>query len=261
MKIKAIQFLGFGAILLQFVACSTTSQNEHEPRTLSPEEKARMLVGIANGSLIEGNPTQALKSLLEAERLDSAIPELHHSKALAYFQKKKLAEARDSAETAVKLNPKFTAAVNTLGKIYLRTGQVKLAKPLFIRALKDPLYTEVYKPLTNLGIAYYREKNWDLASKHFKRAIEGHPELACVAHYYRGHLAYRKKDWKSASLSYRRATQKLCAKFPEAHFSLAMTYLKAKRYDEARKKFLEIADLFPNHKITDQAMLKLRKIP
>ncbi len=242
------------------MGCATIYNKYGKHPELTREEKAGMLIGIANSSLYEGNPTHALKNLLEAEKLDSSIPELHHSKALAYFQKHDIDRAIQSAELAVKLNSKFSAANNTLGKLYLKRGQINRAKPYFLKAIKDPLYVEVFKPKTNLGIVYYKQRKWGLAAKQFDEAIQAGPKVACVAHYYKGHLSYRKRKWDQARLEYRRATRNFCIKFPEAHYSLGMAYLKSKQYDKARKKMLEITELFPHNKIADKAMKRLREI-
>src|SRR4051812_40591078 len=66
------------------------SESGLQKKTFSKAERARMLVEIANGALLEGDPTGALQNLAHAEQLDSTLPELHHSKAVAYFTKRNL---------------------------------------------------------------------------------------------------------------------------------------------------------------------------
>ncbi len=248
--------------VMLLVGCATAeNESGSGAKTLTGEERAAMLVQIANSSLLEGNPTLALKNLLEAERLDQSNPELYHSKALAFYQKKDLKKAQESVEHALHLNPKFTAANNTLGKILLDLGKVERSKQYFIEALKDPLYVETYKPKTNLGIAYYRTKELKLAKKQFDQVVEESPDTACVAHYYKGHIAYKTHQLDEAILEYNRATRRFCSHFPEAHYALGIAYYKSKRYQDARRKFVEIQDLFPNSRVATQAMKQLRNLP
>src|SRR4051812_42305258 len=98
--------------------CATSSDNPNSPssnaKDLSSTQRARMKVDIANGALLEGDATGALQNLNEAELEDDSLPELHHTRALAYFAKKDLDRAIKSAKIAVDLKPKYSDANNTL---------------------------------------------------------------------------------------------------------------------------------------------------
>src|SRR4051794_26777065 len=84
---------------------------------LTDTERARNLVNLANGAIMENDPTGALQTLLEAEALDPKLPELHHSKALAFHLKHDDAKAIAEARRAVELKPNYAEANNTLGKL------------------------------------------------------------------------------------------------------------------------------------------------
>ena len=64
-----------------------------------------------------GDDSGALKELLEAERLDSSVFLAYHNLGSLYMQMSKLQEAKKQLETAVEMNPSFSAAYNVLGAL------------------------------------------------------------------------------------------------------------------------------------------------
>ena len=128
-------------------------------------------------------------------------------------------------------------------------------------AARNPLYRDSYKAETNLGIIEYREGNFAKAAEHFGRAADQSPNEACIAHYYRGHLALKDNRFKDAIRDYDRATRRLCGSFSEAQLGLGIAYKRNGDFDKARRKFLEIQRNFPDTKVAEQANQHLRAIP
>ena len=60
---------------------------------------------------------------------------------------------------------------------------------------------------------------------------------------------------------YERATEKQCAAFADAHLAVAMMDERLGKNDDARKKYLEIRQNFPDSKAAETAMERLKKIP
>jgi len=224
-------------------------------------EKARMLVEIANGSLVEGDPTGALQNIFKAERFDSSLPELYHTKALALFAKRDLISAVEAARKAVKMQPNFSDASNTLGKLLLDLGKYDEAVGPLTRAANDPLYRETYKSWTNLGILKYKTGEYIQSEVFLNRAIQESPSNACVAYFFRGQI--KDKDFRldEAIADYGEATKRQCSRFGDAKLALGMSYQKSKQYEEARKTFLEIQKLYPNTKLAENAIHQLRNLP
>lgn len=220
-----------------------------------------MLVELANGALVEGDMVGALRTLLEAEAQDDRLPELHHSKALAYLGKHDLSSALSSARKSVEIKPNYADANNTLGKILIDAGKYNEAVTYLSVAANDPLYADAYRAHTNLGILYYRQGQDDPSSTHFTKAVELAPTQACIAHYYQGHLNLKKGAMGGAIRSYDLATQRFCAGFGDAHLALGIAYERNKEYERARKKFLDIKQSFPNTKVAEQAMDRLKYLP
>lgn len=253
-----------GALILGLGACASTqrSPSGSGPRKeLTHTERARMMIEIANSALVEGDAIGALENLLNAEKEDSKLPELYHSKALAYYLKHDVQTAIAQARKAVELKPDYSDANNTLGKLLIDAGQSEMAIEPLTNASRDPIYRDVHKPLTNLGIIYYRRGSYDLAEKSFSRAIQESPDRACVAYYYRGHLKLRESRFSDAQGDYDNAGKRSCTGFADARLALGIAYERSKQYELARKTFVEVSNRFPNTKVAEQAMKHLRFLP
>jgi type IV pilus assembly protein PilF len=246
-------------LLLTLGGCATGSGGiGSPPKKISDTERARLFLEAANASLAESDPTGALQNLVTAEKLDPSNAEVFHSKALAYHAKGDLPSSVTAARRAVALMPNYSDANNTLGKLLMDAGSPAQAEAPLLRAASDPLYRDSYKPNTNLGILYYRLGKLKKAGEHLDKAVAEAPAYACVAYYYRGHLRLKEGDFARAAVEYDRATQKVCANFADAHLALGIAYERGKQFDRARKTFLSIRDSFPNTKVAEQAMERLR---
>ena len=252
----------FGLSVIFGAGCaSTVTTSTHTNKVYTRTDRARMLVEVANGALAEGDPTGALQSLLKAEQEDDRLPELYHSKALAFYAKHDLESAVESAQKAVEIKPNYADANNTLGKLLLDQGRFKdAAGPLQV-AGKDPLYRESYKAWTNLGISEYRQGHFAQSQIFLDRAIQDSPTLSCIAHYYRGHINLKKQAVKEAIYDYRQATIKFCANFGDAQFALGLAYGQDKQYAKARKTFLEVQERHPRTALSERALAQLKTIP
>jgi Tfp pilus assembly protein PilF len=220
-----------------------------------------MLVEVANGALVEGDPTGALQNLARAELEDSTLPELYHTRALAYHSKHDLKAAIEAASQAVKLKPDYSDANNTLGKILIDVGRYETAIPYLEAASHDPLNRQAYKAWTNLGIVKYRQGDYSKSEAYLNKAIENASNLACVAYYYRGHIRMRQARIVDAIKDYDIATRKLCTGFGDADLALGVAYQRSQQYLKARKTFLEIQKRYPNTKIAEQALNQLKDLP
>lgn len=240
------------------LGCATPEKTQ---KSLSPTERARLLVEVGNGALLEGDPTGALQSLVQAEKEDPNLPELHHSKALAYYAKHDLNKALTSAKKAISLKADYSDANTTLGKLLLDAGKYDEAKAPLNLAAQDPLNRDAYKAWTNLGIIQYRQGDYLKAGSLLNQAIQSAPQVACVAYYYRGHLKLRDSNFDEAIENYGLATKRFCANFGDAYLALGIAYQRGRHYELARKTFLEIEKRYPNTKLAERALDQLKYIP
>jgi type IV pilus assembly protein PilF len=250
-----------GILLLVLAGCATEQTETESKREYTQTEKARFLIQIANGALIEGDSVGALQQLAKAELQDDQLPELHHTRALAYFTRHDLDQALISARKAVQLKPNYSDANNTLGRLLIEVGKYDEAQAPLKVAAGDPLYRESFKAWTNLGMMSYRVADYEQSGAYFNKAVLDSPNQACIAYYYLGHLDLRKKKLNEAIENYSKATKKFCAFLGDAHFALGLAYEQGKQFEMARKTFLEIQKRYPHTKLAEQAIEQLKYLP
>ena len=258
--IKIMKFnLGFLSLLFIATACASGGKSK-----ASAEEKARTYLEAAAAAKVEGDLTGALQYLNEAEQLDDTLPEMYHLKAIVLNQKRERVLAIQSVRKALELKPKYSDAMNTLGRLLMDDGKVSStveAEKWLKTAASDLLYRDAWKPRTNLGILQYRRGDDVKALDSLNKAVEASPLHACVAHYYIGHIRLKAGSFLEAARSYDKATQKFCAGFADAHLAEGVALERGREYDKARSKFLEVTKTFPNTSIADQAMNRLKGLP
>lgn len=253
---KLRNWTGLILVSATLTACATTAT-----KSLTAEEKASLYINAANGALADGQPTTALQDLIEAEKVAPKMPDIYHMRALVYAAKGEPAQAILAAKKAVELNPKYSAANTTLGKLLMDNGRSEEAVKYLKAASADDLYPESFKPLTSLGIIYYRKMDLTQASEYLDKAIATAPKGACLAYYYRGHIHLHQGEFRQAINDYNQATRRFCANFAEAHLALGIAYERDKQYDAARKKYLEIKDHFSTTSVAEQAINHLKYLP
>jgi type IV pilus assembly protein PilF len=213
-----------------------------QPKHLTKVDRARMFVEIANGALVEGDPTAALQAIARAEEEDTSLAELYHTKALAFYVKHDLNTAIQSGRKAVAMRPTYSDAKNTLGKLLLEAGKYEEAIAPLSEAANDPLYNDTYKAWTNLGILKYRKNEFTQSAKYLDHAVLDAPGRSCIAHYYLGHIRLKEARISDAIKEYDDSTKKLCVKFKDGMLALGL-----KRY--------------PNTQLAEQAMDHLKYLP
>jgi Tfp pilus assembly protein PilF len=244
-------------IALGGAACGTTGTG----RVLSSSERADLFLESAQAAFRDGDLPATFQALREAESLQPKNPEIHHLRGLAFYARQELKSAESSVRRALELGPKASNLKTTLGRILIDLGRDREAIPVLEEAGKDPTYSEAYKPLTSLGILYYRRNQWSEAKREFDRAIQLQPQYACLAYYYRGHLDLRESKTTEALVNYTQATKSFCGGFADAHYAIGLVYQRTKQYALARQKFMEVRQLFPNSTVATQAMDQLKVIP
>lgn len=242
--------------LVSSAGCSSTTKKK-----LTPTEHAQLYIDIASAALKEGDPTSALVNLKKAEEIDSSIPEIYHARGIALYQKQDVESGIASIKKALQMNGEYSDAWNSLGKMYLDLGKFKEAETALKKAASDQLYHNTYIANTNLGILYYRQGDFDQAESFMNRAILGSATHACFAYYYRGHIRLRQNKVMEAISDYEQASKKVCGGFADAHFALGLALEKDKQFDRARKKYLDVRTNFPENRVAQQAMERLKHIP
>lgn len=243
-------------------AASLSSCATHSTHTsLEPAEKARLLLELANGHLMDGDAIGALQNLELAERADPSIADIYQSRAIAFSYRKDLPRAVEAAEEAFRRDPARPDFQNTLGKLLMDSGNFVRAEPLLRRAADNPLYREAYKARTALGLMQLHRGDKVRAEQEFSLAISSNGQLACGAYFERGKIRLEGSRPASAIQDLENSSHRFCGGKPEADLILGDAYVRSNQVDRARKKYLSIQQLYPETAEAKQALEKLRMLP
>lgn len=245
-----------GLALWMLASCASTGKKK-----ISDAELSDLYVELASSSLQEGDPIGALQSLEEAEKLNPRNAKVYYIRSMAFLARKDNEKALFFSRKAHELEPNNSEFLNALGKIYFDLGKYRDAEPLLTKASADPIFRGAFKSLTILGMIQLKRGDDAKAEHYFDRAIAESPSGACVAYYYRGNLKMNQSRFETAIRDYEKAIRGACANFPEAHFAIGVAYSRTSKYDKARKKFLEVKDLYPDSAVANQALERLRYLP
>jgi tetratricopeptide (TPR) repeat protein len=100
---------------------------------------------------------------------------LANKTGIAYHQLQDLQNAERYYRLAVKLNPKYSEAINNLGTVYYTKKSYRRAVTQYERALR--LTPRSASILSNLGTAYFARKQYEAAMKEYEMAVAIDPEI------------------------------------------------------------------------------------
>jgi tetratricopeptide (TPR) repeat protein len=174
---------------------------------------------------------------------DSAI--IANKTGIAYHQMMELDFARRNYERALKLDPKYSEAVNNLGTIFYARKNYRKAVKYYNRALKlKPNSASIY---SNLGTAQFARKKYKQALEAYDTALSLDPEV------------FEHRGTQGVLLQERSVEER--AKF---HFYLAKTYAKAGAIERAltyMRKSLEEGFKERDKFQTEPEFAKLQELP
>ena len=246
-------------VCLSLSACASGPKS---PKPLSKQDQIKGLLSVAGANVSDNDPIGAIESLNKVRDLDDSIPECYYLYSLAYMAKKETRLSIEAARYAIKLDPKYSAAKNTLGKLLLDQGKLDEAQKYLLESANDLLFRWSYMPKINLGILFYKKMDLKNSELWLSRAIEDkNSNLNCMAYYYRGKIKMDQGEFKQAERDLILGTKDSCAGISDAHLAFGQALIREKKYDEARAKFVEIQRLFPSSDTSDRATEYLREIP
>jgi tetratricopeptide (TPR) repeat protein len=154
------------------------------------------------------------------DRLDLAI--VHFKKALA-------------------LKTDYAPAMNNLGTAYLAQQNWDAAIVCFKAITSDMLYVTPHFPLSNLGLAYYNQKKYDLSVKYYQQALKVEPGFPPAI---RGlGRTYQAQGKHVEAIVVLEEGVKLFPKSPELHSELGSAYMASKNYSAAAASYARVIEL------------------
>lgn len=226
----------------------------------SKEEKLGELY-LASGTtdLLSQDFTSSLSKLQQAQKYLPKNPEVWNALGLAYFGKRDFKKSEESFRRALTLNPQHNFSRNNLGSLYLEQGKYAQAQREFELVAKDLAFVEQYKTLYNLGVLNAKQGQRLKAEHFYQRSLKENPNF-CQAWLKLAELQLELGKREDAVNSLRTGTEGLCYSFTEAHYKLGLLLVRNQELDQARSKFEEIQQRFPNSPWAKLSEQKLRTL-
>lgn len=219
------------------VLCLNVLQNNE--RDFNADEKTELYLEVAMIAMLDGNFTLADKYMHEAEQGNATVAEatpLRHGllrrKGVIEFKQDNFEQAarffEDALATAKSLqsDTKIGMSLNDLGAVYMELGDFSKSLDYFERGLVYQDKAQRFKTksytLSNIGIIYRELAQYDLSISYFSRALSLLQE----------------------ELSKYPDDKILLRQLPQQYESRGITYLKAKRYEDAKSDLNLALDLY-----------------
>lgn len=243
-----------GVLVLAMMVSGCTSDAELK-------EKARGHIRIGEANLQAGQYTQALKELLEAEKLTPDDPKVHYDLGIAYERKGFVDDAVKEFQKAISLKPDYSEALNYLGTIYLSRERYDEAIHLFNRALANPLYETPAVALYNIGRAYRAKGDARAAYASFSEGIRKEPNsfLVPILELNLGVIDYQEGSYAEAERHLARSVDR-APDLAEAHYWLGMTQVQLRKRAEAADSFKKAIQVAPESEWASKSRESLKKL-
>jgi len=207
------------------------------------QRQADLYFGAGTQSLIDRQYTEALKNLLEANKLNPNNSEIQNNLGMAYYFKGERDIAVTHLKRALELNDKNSDARVNLASIYFKDKNYEAAEKIYKEVLRDLTYDKQARTHYNLGMLSLARQNPVAAENHFKKSIN-EDDNYCPSYYQLGLIQYNRRQFNSSLRNFKEATMGSCYENAAPHYYQALTFVELKRYDDARVKLDEIDTRF-----------------
>jgi len=250
MNLNRFLFPTFVIMLFLMVSCTANLEIRKKQEEASRE--------LGEAYMVQGNYTLALKELLKAEELYSNDAYLHNDLGLVYGAKKRFDLAINHFKKAIKMKPDYAPAMNNLGTIYLAKEDWDAAIKCFKEITGDLLYATPHYPVSNLGMAYYNKKAYQLAEKYYLDALKIEPDFV-IALRGLGKTYVAMGKVQKALKTFEKAVKK-APSFPQLYLDMARAYVLTGNYTRALHAYEKVLELAPDTPMTVEAKEEMAKL-
>lgn len=243
-------------LILGMIFITSCASRKTELRT----KQANLYYGAGTQSLMNKDYTDALKNLLEADKLDPENPEILTNLAMAYYFKNEKKTAIDYLNKVLEIDENNSDARMNLGSIYYKDGRYADAEKIYKQVLKDLTYERQARTLYNLGMLEIEaRKNVVGAENYFKKSIK-EDDNYCPSYYQLGLIQYNRRQFSSALKNFKEASMGPCYDVAAPHYYTALSLIALGRYVDARVKLDEIDTRFKKSVFAVKARAKVLEI-
>lgn len=221
--------------------------------------KAEIYYNQGTQDLVSKRYTDALKNLLEANKLVKNDSRYLNNLGMAYFFKKRPQIAIKYVKKSIEIDPKNTQAKLNLASLYMDQNQYDLAKKNFEVVLEDLTFQQQFRTYYNLGVLSLKQRNIRQALNFFKQSIAEN-ENYCPAHFQMGKIYYTKAKFEEALNHFKGASKGTCFENPEPIYFTALTYIKLDQVVFAKEKLEDIIGRFHSSPYAKTAQQQLNNL-
>ncbi len=224
-KFNEYKLILLASLLLITVACGPQIKE-------SQIKKAAYHHRLAYGHFFEnGDSDAALQEALLSLQFNPDVAEVHMLTGLIYTGRSDLLKALKYYRRAIEIKPDYYEAKNNLGTVYLSLGMWQKAIEVFSDLSQIDEYRTPAMGYNNLGWAYYKLAQYEVAKKYFVNATQLNPRL-CPPHNNLG-LAYIELNDEERAERSLKAAIKICPQYAEPHLHLGQLYAKQAKQQKA----------------------------
>ncbi|MEW5735476.1 MAG: tetratricopeptide repeat protein [Thermodesulfobacteriota bacterium] len=250
MSIRNIVIAVSAAALMAATGCASSNT----PSLLKQAEAGK---NLAEAYMQEGKTRAALRELEKAQTQNPQDPEIYFDMGTVYLALEEPQLAIQALSRALKLNPDYAVAKNTLGSAYITVEQWDKAIPLFQELSENLIYATPQYPLLNLGYIYYRKGDYLKSTQCYLKAIDYSADFAQA---WRGlgrtYLSMGKT--KDAIIALEKAVS-LAPRFEWAYLDLGDALEQAGRVSEAVADWKKVGALAPTSDAAKEAEARLAR--
>lgn len=224
-----------------------------------PVKKSEILFQYGSQQLAEGEYTTALENLLKADGEDPDNPDIMNNLALAYYYKKRPAMAKQLLQKVIKKSPNHSDALNNMGTILMDEGDLDRAEGYFTRVTRHLLFKKQFITHHNLSKIAAARGDLALSREHNEKSLQEFDRY-CPALFHRGLLFYREQQWEQASKSFKEAMRGVCYNYVGNHFYRAMSLKRIDRLELAEQILERIKTDFPKSGYMPKVRIELEEI-
>lgn len=163
---------------VQSAQATGSSQVDIDNRMIEESDarrRARIRMELGIGHFQEGRFAVALDELKQALTIDPTFADAIGVLALVYMELGEIRLAEQSFSRAMTLKPNDSDLNVNFGWFLCSTGRERQAFDYFMRATRNPLYTQPALPWQNAGVCAFRIKDIAAAERYFARSFELDP--------------------------------------------------------------------------------------
>ncbi|MCY4645091.1 MAG: tetratricopeptide repeat protein [Bacteriovoracales bacterium] len=241
-------------LLTAMTGCGTMTK-----KTVKEKKKSAIIYRYGSQRLMEGHYTTALENLIKADAMDPRNPEIMNNLALAYFYKNRPATAKKILQDLIKIAPNHSDALNNLGTIYMKEGNLNLAEKYFRKVSEHLLFKKQFLISHNLSKIAFKKGQIELSRLHNTASLEKFDRF-CPALFHRGFLFYKEKKWNEADESFKKAMKGTCYTYHGSHFYRALSLKRLGRLGLAEQILESLKTSFPKNTYMAKVKLELQEI-